>query len=468
MFSWKKLLSYKPIEFDNQRLEVIQGKLPSQLEGTLYRNTVAHFERKNGRAGHLFDGDGVVLKVTFSRHEAPIASYKFIQTEFFKEEEATNNFIYPCLGRTPTGSRLTKIINSLSLKNTSSTSLLPLKKGPLLTLWEGGVPYQLQKYSLQTNGILDTKTPFSAHPKVCGVTGKVYNFGTNHVGPKSYIYVYEMDQYGNILKTNKEKFQDGHFLLHDFALCGRYLVIPIFPEVINGIFDILLGSKSLGQDFHWIEERGIEIVIFDKEDNLKLVSHGFSKDIYYVWHYSNGYVDEDGNIVLQQATYKNFDSYKNFLMTNMLKNEHIEVFGQSKHERVVIEPKTAQIIKRTTLHDDSVEFLVVDDADVGQKWDITYGCHYERVNDWANGIIRYEGESSLLKQYESGLYVSEPYYVQDKQQVKGKGWLLLTVYNGNLDQSYVDILDSVSLELLCRLRLPFNISLSFHGRFDSI
>ena len=55
-----------------------------------------------------------------------------------------------------------------------------------------------------------------------------------------------MDQYGNILKTNKEKFQDGHFLLHDFALCGRYLVIPVFPEVINGIFDILLGSKSLG------------------------------------------------------------------------------------------------------------------------------------------------------------------------------------------------------------------------------
>ena len=49
------------------------------------------------------------------------------------------------------------------------------------------------------------------------------------------------------------------------------------------------------------------------------------------------------------------------------------------------------------MHDDSVEFLVVDDADVGQKWDITYGCHYERVNDWANGIIRYEGESSLLK-----------------------------------------------------------------------
>lgn len=59
-------------------LEVVSGKLPENLEGTLYRNTSALFERKNGLPGHLFDGDGAILKVTFSKHDRPIGSYKFV------------------------------------------------------------------------------------------------------------------------------------------------------------------------------------------------------------------------------------------------------------------------------------------------------------------------------------------------------------------------------------------------------
>ena len=65
----------------------MSGKLPENLEGTLYRNTTALFERKNELPGHLFDGvsyfnlsykDGAILKVTFSKHDRPIGSYRFV------------------------------------------------------------------------------------------------------------------------------------------------------------------------------------------------------------------------------------------------------------------------------------------------------------------------------------------------------------------------------------------------------
>lgn len=86
-------------------------------------------------------------------------------------------YIYANLGRTATGNRFTKMINSFNFKNTANTSVLPLKNGPLLTLWEGGEPHSLEKYSLNTIGLFPTKTPFSAHPKVCSRTNQIYNIG---------------------------------------------------------------------------------------------------------------------------------------------------------------------------------------------------------------------------------------------------------------------------------------------------
>ena len=53
------------------------------------------------------------------------------------------------------------------------------------------------------------------------------------------------------------------------------------------------------------------------------------------------------------------------MMTNMLDPKNKELFGNSCHQRVVINPKSGKILERITLHDQSVEFLVVDDADVG-------------------------------------------------------------------------------------------------------
>ena len=53
------------------------------------------------------------------------------------------------------------------------------------------------------------------------------------------------------------------------------------------------------------------------------------------------------------------------MMDNMLDPKNKELFGKSCHQRVIINPKSGKILERTTLHDQSVEFLVVDDADVG-------------------------------------------------------------------------------------------------------
>ena len=62
---WKKAFVSQPNEF-NYTIKDIKGKLPKDLEGTLFRAMPALFERGDKRYGHYLDGDGYIIKVTIS------------------------------------------------------------------------------------------------------------------------------------------------------------------------------------------------------------------------------------------------------------------------------------------------------------------------------------------------------------------------------------------------------------------
>ena len=61
--SWKNLIGFNHKEYINEPLKVILGEIPNNFRGTLYKNTAAMLKRKNGIPGHMFDGDGAILKV---------------------------------------------------------------------------------------------------------------------------------------------------------------------------------------------------------------------------------------------------------------------------------------------------------------------------------------------------------------------------------------------------------------------
>ncbi len=56
----------------------------------------------------------------------------------------------------------------------------------------------------------------------------------------------------------------------------------------------------------WKPELGTEILVFDR-DTLSLVSNGETEP-WYQWHFSNGYVDEDGAIAIEFVRYEDFQT----------------------------------------------------------------------------------------------------------------------------------------------------------------
>jgi carotenoid cleavage dioxygenase-like enzyme len=56
MKNWKRLFNYPFREINSEPVKLLQGKLPKNFSGTLYRNSVAFLPRIDEKLGHLLDG----------------------------------------------------------------------------------------------------------------------------------------------------------------------------------------------------------------------------------------------------------------------------------------------------------------------------------------------------------------------------------------------------------------------------
>lgn len=65
----------------------MQGTIPADLNGTLYKNGPGNFEFGGQRMTHPFDGDGLVASYAFSNGEV-LARRRFVRTKALREEMA--------------------------------------------------------------------------------------------------------------------------------------------------------------------------------------------------------------------------------------------------------------------------------------------------------------------------------------------------------------------------------------------
>lgn len=43
---------------------------------------------------------------------------------------------------------------------------------------------------------------------------------------------------------------------------------------------------------------------------MEIVTNKLIDTTFYAWHYANGYVNDEGNVVFEVCAYKNFDSFQ--------------------------------------------------------------------------------------------------------------------------------------------------------------
>jgi carotenoid cleavage dioxygenase-like enzyme len=460
---WSKLILQTPKEFPYTPIQNIQGKIPQGLRGTLYRNGPGRLERNGMRVGHWFDGDGAILAVNFTDIGGS-AVYRYVQTKGYKEEAIANQIIYNNYGTLAPGSIFDKLFKGV--KNSANTSVLALPD-KVLALCEGGKPHALDLQTLETfgeddlNGLTNGST-YSAHYKQDAETGEIFNFGINP-GLNATLHIYKSNPSGKIIQKADHQL-DGISLIHDFVFAGQYLVFFIPPLRLN-LLSIITGRSCYSDAFEWQPTKGTQILVIDRQ-TLKLVSRSETEP-WFQWHFSNGYVDASGTVIVDLVRYEDFQSNQYFREVSTGK---ISTLATRHLSRVYLHPQTAKVIKIEKICDCQCELPTVPQQNVGKESPYTYLSIFRSQSDMPgellNAIARYDHKTDTLKIANIGenRYPSEPIYVQDRENPL-QAWVITVVYDGNEDTSQVWIYDADKLdeETVCKLQLPSVIAHSFHG-----
>lgn len=470
---WFRCLEHPAQEFAATPLPILQGAIPDSLQGTLYCNGPAKFERAGTRVHHWFDGDGAVLAVRFAANQAR-GIYQYVKTQEYLEEDKAGTLLYGGYGSLPAvglhDSRSRKV------KNTANTSVLVLPD-KVLALWEGGKPHALDLESLQTIGLdslggagldsleqggLEEGQTYSAHPKRDPITGDLYNFGVG-LGQESKLFLYRSDRSGRIQKQTQLPLKNIPFI-HDFVLAGPYLVFCIPPVFLNHPLMVLLGMKSYSDSLRWKPEQGTRILVIDRE-SLEVVGESRT-DPWFQWHFGNGFINAQGHIQLNLCQYADFAT-----------NQHLKevVSGQpqtpapSVFWEGVIHPQTGTLKSSQVLINRVCEYPQFNPARLGQQQErsfLSIRRQPSNPNDLLSGLACFNHAKDTLTetQLPDHCYPTEPVYVANPTH-DDAGWILSVIYDGDRHTSEVWIFerDRLDREPICRLGLPSFIPIGFHG-----
>ena len=460
---WSRAIANPAVEFGPVDLPLLMGQIPAELQGSLYRNGAGRLQRSGQTVDHWFDGDGGILGVHFSNSNAT-GLYRYVQTRGLQTEEAADRYLYAGYGQLPPGPLWKRW--GAELKNAANTSVLALPD-KLLALWEGGSPHALDLETLETQGLdnldlLQANQPYSAHPKRDPQTGDLFNFGVVN-GAKSYIQLYRSDASGQIQQRGQIPLPRIS-LIHDFVLAGPYLIFLVPPLALS-VVPALLNIQSFSDALRWQPQHGTQIIIVDRH-TLKEISR-IETDPWFQWHFGNGFQAADGTVVIDYVRYNNFD-------TNQWLKEFVSGYPttqvSAKLSRLQIDINAGKVLSNDPLSDLECEFPTVAPQTVGQQHNSLFFCHKSppKNEEYFNSIGRLNPDSGQIDQtiFAPGSYPVEPIYVPSSN---GSDWILTVVFDGNKDQSTVQILqaDNLAAGPICVLELPEIIPFSFHGTWKS-
>ena len=149
--AWLAAFSSQLQEFSYEIVE-IEGKLPEGLRGsTLFRNGPSRFERGEQRVQHYLDGDGYLYRIAFAGDGRVYFDSKFVRTAEYLREQAAARFLFRTTFGTQKPGGAWSNFGDLYLKNPANTHIVPWGR-KLLALYEAGLPYRIDPYSLETVG----------------------------------------------------------------------------------------------------------------------------------------------------------------------------------------------------------------------------------------------------------------------------------------------------------------------------
>ncbi|MEM7795254.1 MAG: carotenoid oxygenase family protein [Cyanobacteria bacterium P01_C01_bin.118] len=468
MDDWRSGYRSQPNEYAYE-INNIDGTIPADLEGTLFRNGPGLLDVAGHPVHHPFDGDGMIASISISQGKAYFRN-RFVRTEGYVKEQTAGKPLYRGVFGSQKPGGLFANAFDLRLKNIANTNVI-YWGGKLLALWEAAEPHRLAPDTLETlgleylDGLLKPGDAFSAHPRVdpdCDGSPRLVNFGVK-TGLSSTISLYEFDPQGRLVHTHRHNIP-GFAFLHDFAITPNYCIFFQNPVSFNPV-PYLIGTKGAAECIQFNPKQPTRAIIIPRDGTSPIQTIDLQPC--FVFHHANAF-EQNGKLYLDSVCYQEFPDLKG--AENYLEADFSRI-PEGQLWRFELDLATGHS-QANCLIERGCEFPDLNPEHVGRPYRYLYIGVADRPQGNAplQAVLKRDlttGQEDIWTFAPRG-FAGEPTFVPRPQgTAEDDGWLLSLFYNAASRCSELAILDAQKITQgpVATLKLSHHVPYGLHGNF---
>ena len=442
-------------------LDVIEGRIPDDIDGIYLRNTENQLHQPLGRY-HPFDGDGMIHQIDFSGGKASYRN-RFVRTRCFQAEQDAGGSLWGGLMDKSSLSKRPGFGAHGSLKDSSSTDIIVHAGKAVSTFYQCGEGYVLDPETLEQEGVASwvPLDGISAHPKVDVRTGELLFFNYSKHAP--YMHYGVVDRSGKLAHYVPIPLP-GPRLPHDMMFTQNWSILCDFPLFWDE--ELLKRNVHVTRLHAGLPSRFALIPRYGQPEDIRW----FEADPTFVLHFINAY--EDGDEVILDGYFEE-DPYPPPL-ENADGYGHMMAYVDEHSFKPKLHRWRFNLTDGTTreerLDDRILEFGMMNQRYLGLPYRYAYSTTSKPGWFLFNGFVKHDmatGESWSLELPE-GLYGSEaPFAPRVGAVDEDDGYLVSFVTDENRGTSECILIDCKRFAEgpVCRIALPHKISSGTHAHW---
>jgi carotenoid cleavage dioxygenase-like enzyme len=327
---------------------------------------------------------------------------------------------------------------------------------------------RFDKETLATLGIDGYADPLggqvtTAHPHQAPGTRDLINY-VLRFGPNSKYQIYRQRPNSMTRELVAAVPDRAPGYLHSFGVTEDYVVLAVFPFVVNPLA-LLLRGRPFIENYRWHPELGTKFVVVRLSDGR--VRATCRAEPFFAFHHINAYV-QGNELVVDASSYSDASVIDALYLDRLREGEPIPKPMPTRY-RMDLDGDT---VHSSPLAGQALELPRINYGGYnGRPYSYAYGvgCHDadSTVHDFFDQLVKLDVDSGGTDiWYEPGCYPGEPVFVAAPAATsEDDGVVLSVVLDSNTGRSFMLVLDAGSWREVARAGVPHVVPFGFHGQF---
>ena len=448
----------------------IEGEIPKELVGTLFRNGPGLLEIYGKKLNQFFDGDGLVYTVSFPGDGQVKLRHNFVGTKGFTEEQAAQKMIYKgafAIGN-PKGDSFYNPFD-FDVKNVANTGVVNWG-GETYALWEGGKPHKMKADNLATVGeveeVLGTKLrvpQMAAHYRIwegeteadkrlIGFSIESQASFPQNVNRAAF---YEWDSQGKAAAVNNFDVPNATFgFFHDCLVTENWYFLFQNPTSLNPqklLTEYMFAKCALAETICMVDGKNAILHCLPRTEKARKIGQkAIELKPQFFFHHVNAFERENGEVVLDSLPWVFMDFSMNLDSVNPA---FFNGGSRVEYTRFVVDP-VRERCTQTVLNNRVGEFPTMNNKFVGREYAHAYSAGTVVKDDvkWGPNqcLVKHTsepGNESPVKEqvwyYGERCFVQEPIFApRPGGTAEDDGWVLQVVNDAGAQTSKLHIFDA--------------------------